>query len=242
MNIDKTSYISPNFGERAGGQSPSMLVLHYTGMANAEDALARLCDQKSEVSAHYVVDKAGTIYQLVDDDKRAHHAGISYWCGERDVNSASIGIEIVNGGHDHGYTPFPEAQIKSVEALCKHLVTKYNIASRNIIGHSDIAYNRNEPKIDPGHLFPWKRLAQNGIGAWPDTTSIDKAQAQSLAQDKTAFHKALCDYGYDPSAPFEETLIAFHRHFAPEKFQDWSARPCTPENDSVATLLALLAQ
>ncbi len=150
------NYKSPNFTERRGGhEQPSMIIIHYTGMKTGEAALERLCDPESEVSAHYVIEEDGRLFQLVDDGKRAWHAGKSEWQGEVDINSCSIGIELVNPGHEWGYREFPEAQIAVLVELCRDLVGKYDVPLDRILGHSDIAPGR---KRDPGELFPWARL------------------------------------------------------------------------------------
>lgn len=149
------TYKSPNFNERAGGQAPSMIIIHYTDMKTGEEALERLCDPATEVSAHYVIEEDGRLFQLVEDDKRAWHAGVSEWDGQTDINSASIGIELVNPGHSHGYRPFPDVQIAVLIGLCRGLMAKYNIPLDRILGHSDVAPGR---KVDPGELFPWDRL------------------------------------------------------------------------------------
>lgn len=149
-------YKSPNFGDRRGGhEKPSMIIIHYTGMKTGEEALERLCDLKSEVSAHYLIEEDGRLFQLVDDDKRAWHAGVSAWAGETDINSASIGIELVNPGHEWGYRAFPDVQIDVLIDLCRDLICKYNIAPERILGHEDVAPGR---KQDPGELFPWDKL------------------------------------------------------------------------------------
>lgn len=153
---------SPNFNERL--QPLGMLVLHYTGMTDGPAALARLRDPAAEVSAHYVVEEDGTVFALVAEDKRAWHAGRSSWRGEEDLNSRSIGIEIVNGGHDHGLPPFPDQQIAAVIELCRAIRNRWDIPQTHIVGHSDIAPDR---KDDPGERFPWKRLADAGLGFWP---------------------------------------------------------------------------
>ena len=149
-------YKSPNFTERRGGhEKPSMIIIHYTGMKTGEEALQRLCDPAAEVSAHYVIEEDGRLFQLVDEDKRAWHAGVSEWQGEADINSASIGIELVNPGHEWGYRKFPDVQIGVLIDLCRDLVGKYGIPLDRILGHSDVAPER---KLDPGELFPWDRL------------------------------------------------------------------------------------
>src|ERR1700686_1471992 len=143
---------SPNHSDR--GEPPhmrpiNMLVLHYTGMQSAEAAIERLCDPAARVSAHYVVEEDGTLWRLVPEERRAFHAGVSCWQGESDLNYVSIGIEIVNPGHEWGYRPFPEPQMGVVERLCRDLVARYRIPSTRIVGHSDIAPDR---KTDPGEL------------------------------------------------------------------------------------------
>ena len=152
---------SPNYGERRGGQKPDILVLHYTGMRPDDPPLDRLTDPRSEVSAHYLVMEDGEIVQMVPEARRAWHAGESFWRGERDVNSRSIGIEIVNPGHNHGLRPFPAVQIDRLIELCRDCVAKWAIPAANVVGHSDIAPSRKE---DPGELFPWDQLSAAGIG------------------------------------------------------------------------------
>lgn len=154
---------SPNFNERL--HPLDMLVLHYTGMQTGEAALARLQeDREPRVSAHYMVEEDGRIFQLVPEDKRAWHAGRSWWRGREDLNSRSIGIEIVNPGHEWGYRPFTEPQLAAVMNLCQDILARWPIPPANIVGHSDIAPDRKE---DPGEHFPWKRFAEAGIGLWP---------------------------------------------------------------------------
>lgn len=146
---------SPNFGERKNGVKPSLIILHYTEMP-AEASIARLCDPAAEVSAHYVVDEDGSILQLVAEDKRAWHAGVSRWGDITDVNSHSIGIEIVN----LGYHPYPQAQIVAVKDLCRDIMARWNIKPENVLGHSDVAPDR---KVDPGPHFPWDGLEAEGL-------------------------------------------------------------------------------
>ena len=153
---------SPNFDERE--RAIDMIVLHYTGMKTAQEALHRLRDPEAKVSAHYVIDEDGTIYQLVDEAKRAWHAGVSHWRGVDNVNHNSIGIEIVNPGHEWGYREFTQAQYAALIPLCQQIKARYNIPDENIVGHEDVAPNR---KQDPGELFDWKLLADNGLGIWP---------------------------------------------------------------------------
>lgn len=157
-----TSYPSPNFDERE--RTIDMIVLHYTGMKTAEEALERLCDFEAQVSAHYLIDEDGTVYQMVDEEKRAWHAGVSSWNGVENVNHNSIGIELVNPGHEWGYREFTQAQYDALIPLCQAIKARYNIPDENIVGHEDVAPTR---KQDPGELFDWELLAKNGLGNWP---------------------------------------------------------------------------
>ncbi|MCB9988560.1 MAG: N-acetylmuramoyl-L-alanine amidase [Rhodospirillales bacterium] len=152
------NYPSPNYGERREGAQPGMIVIHYTGMKTAQDALDRMCDPAAEVSAHYMVDEDGTVYQLVDEGKRAWHAGASEWQGISDVNSHSIGIELVNPGHEWGYRAFPPEQMEALAQLCQDIMVRHEI--RWVLGHADVAPGR---KQDPGELFDWQWLADNDI-------------------------------------------------------------------------------
>lgn len=196
---------SPNCNERL--LPISMIVLHYTGMKTAQEALDRLCDPAAEVSCHYFVDEDGTITRLVPDDKRAWHAGASHWRGVTDVNSASIGIEIVNPGHDHGYRPFPEPQVEAVIRLVAHLKDMYEITRGNIVGHSDVAPLR---KRDPGELFPWHRLARLRLALpRPTKNLVDPMWGEA------AFCLALERFGYDVSDRMA-AIMAFQRRFRPE--------------------------
>ncbi|MCF8496653.1 MAG: N-acetylmuramoyl-L-alanine amidase, partial [Alphaproteobacteria bacterium] len=152
LHIFQKRYRSPNFNDRAAGARPSLLILHYTGMPGAKEALDRLCDPASQVSAHYLIEENGRLHALVDPRRRAWHAGRSYWKGERDINSHSLGIEIVNPGHEFGYRPFPPAQINALVKLSKTLMKRHGIAPGGVLAHSDVAPAR---KQDPGELFPW---------------------------------------------------------------------------------------
>jgi len=205
---------SPNFDPRPEGAFIDILVLHYTGMRTAEEALARLCDPAAKVSAHYTVDEAGRVYAHVDESMRARHAGVSWWAGERDVNNRSIGIEIVNPGHEFGYMPFPEAQIASVIELSRGIVARHPIAPYRVVGHSDVAPAR---KMDPGELFPWQLLAENGVGLYPATAG---ANSMTPASDES-FSSMLASYGYgvapDMDIPLPTVVTAFQRHFRPNR-------------------------
>ena len=168
---------SPNHGPRRDGAPVDMLLLHYTDMATAEHALDRLCDPNSQVSAHYLITRDGRVFHLVPETRRAWHAGHSWWAGEGDINSRSIGVELDNPGHSHGYTDFPEAQMTALIALCRGILARHPIPPHRVLGHSDVAANR---KIDPGHRFNWNRLAQAGAGVFPEAPAavvLEEAEA-----------------------------------------------------------------
>jgi N-acetylmuramoyl-L-alanine amidase len=214
---------SPNHGERRGAARPDCLILHYTGMPTYEGAVALLRDPKSEVSAHYVVDEAGAVLQLVAEARRAWHAGVSQWKSERDLNSASIGIEIANPGHDGGLPPFPPAQIGGVIALCKDIASRWALKPERILAHSDIAPAR---KRDPGEFFPWDRLAAAGVGHWVLPAPVDGAPLFARAQEGPPIRGlqtllSLYGYGLEVSGvydnPTETVVAAFQRHFRPER-------------------------
>jgi N-acetylmuramoyl-L-alanine amidase len=229
---------SPNFDERAGGAPPSLLVLHYTGMQSAGAALARLTDPAAKVSAHYFIDEDGKTLQLVADDKRAWHAGVSSWRGQSDVNSLSLGIELVNPGHEFGYRPFPNAQIAALEKLCASLMNEYNILPGNVLAHSDVAPGR---KQDPGELFPWEILSAKGIGLWPAPAAMDFDAAKDIVAAPDVFQGLLGGLGYNPLAEFGALVAAFHRHYYAEKFAA-GEDPSQPDILSAAKLLALTRQ
>lgn len=214
---------SPNQGPRAGGVTPSILLLHYTGMPTAAAALERLCDPEAKVSSHYVVDEDGTVYRLVEEDRRAHHAGVSFWAGTTDINSASVGIEIVNPGHEHGYRPFPEAQIAAVVAVGLAVAERWTILPQRVLAHSDVAPER---KQDPGELFPWDRLAASGLGLWVEPEPVAPGVALRRGdegQPVTALQAMLAHYGYGLpltgvfDGRTEAVVTAFQRHFRPAR-------------------------
>jgi len=199
---------SPNHDARPEGQAVDILLLHYTGMRSAEAALERLCDPAAKVSAHYCIDEDGTLYRLVEEARRAWHAGASSWAGAGNINDRSIGIELVNPGHEFGYRAFPEPQMQSLIALCQGIRARHPIPPARVLGHSDVAPARKE---DPGELFDWPRLAAAGIGLWPgEVPALDPLPpaAPLLA--------ALGRFGYgvtldDP----KPAIVAFQRHFRP---------------------------
>lgn len=195
---------SPNWNERK--LPVSMVVLHYTGMKSAQDALDRLCDPAAEVSAHYLIEEDGTVHRLVAEDKRAWHAGRSYWRGITDVNSASVGIELVNPGHTLGYRPFPEAQMEALIPLLAGIMARHNIAPANVVGHSDVAPVR---KIDPGELFEWEVLARYGLAL-----STPKPRIRLLHENPGAFFLSLERFGYDV-ADGRAAITAFQRRYRP---------------------------
>ena len=196
---------SPNFDERSG--PVSMIVLHYTGMPTAAAALERLCDPAAKVSAHYLVDEDGTVHALVDEAKRAWHAGRSHWRGHTDINSSSVGIEIVNPGHDWGYRPFPTVQIEALIGLVAGIKERHGVTRGNVVGHSDIAPTR---KRDPGELFPWGRLARLRLALpRPTKNLVDPEWTQA------GFLLALERFGYEVADPMA-AIMAFQRRFRPE--------------------------
>jgi N-acetylmuramoyl-L-alanine amidase len=210
---------SPNHGERAGGRRPDMLILHYTGMPSEGEALQWLCNPVSEVSSHYFVFENGHVVQLVPEGRRAHHAGVSFWAGETDINSCSIGIEIANPGHPAGLPPFGEAQIAQVIALSRDVCARWGIRSDRVLAHSDVAPAR---KIDPGERFPWERLHLAGVGHWVGPTPIRDGRFFSrgdAGQPVEALQAMLAVYGYGVPVTgtydeaTEQVVAAFQRHF-----------------------------
>lgn len=233
-----TIYSSSNFNERGGdgGVAPHMVIVHYTGMQTAQAALERLCDPASEVSAHYLIEEDGRVHSLVPEEKRAWHAGQSCWQGITDINSASIGIELVNGGHEFGYTMFPDVQITALKTLLSDIVAKNNIQPRHVLAHSDVAPAR---KQDPGEKFDWQCLAAAGLGLWPVPNAMDIEAATEITPAE--FVTLLGEYGYDTSVSESALITAYHRHFYPEKF-DAGGDPTAIDAQSAARLLSLIRQ
>ncbi|MGE0253250.1 MAG: N-acetylmuramoyl-L-alanine amidase [Alphaproteobacteria bacterium] len=219
---------SPNHGERRGDGPVDMLVLHYTGMTSAEAAVDLLCDPAAQVSAHWLVDEAGTVYRMVEEGRRAWHAGVAGWRGETDINSRSIGIELANPGHDWGYRDFAAPQIAALLELCGGILARHPIPPRNVVAHSDIAPTR---KLDPGERFPWARLAAAGIGLWPEDDTVPVAADAVLP--------ALARWGYRTEDVAPDVLVsAFQRHFRPERVDGIADRQTRAR---LASLLARLA-
>jgi N-acetylmuramoyl-L-alanine amidase len=214
---------SPNHGERKAGMRPDMILLHYTGMRDAHMALERLCSPGSEVSAHYLVYEDGNVAQLVQESRRAWHAGAAYWAGQTDINSCSIGIEIANPGHEFGYPDFPARQIAAVTALCRGILTRHTIPPERVLAHSDVAPSR---KQDPGEKFPWRTLHDSGVGNWVKPAPVTEQGALLSLGDRSeavaALQKALFEYGYgiavngDFDSATVDVVTAFQRHFRPQ--------------------------
>jgi N-acetylmuramoyl-L-alanine amidase len=213
-----------NCEPRCGDIKPTLLILHYTGMSSAEKAIDWLARAESKVSCHYVVDEFGAITQLVPECQRAWHAGVSFWRGETDINSHSIGIEIQNPGHEHGYPDFSGAQMRGVISLCQDIIARHDIAPDGVLAHSDVAPER---KIDPGEKFDWAMLAKEGVGLWlpPDPVSDEDHGLELGACDMRVAHAQalLSAFGY--RAPqtgvldvmTSKVIRAFQLHFRPER-------------------------
>ncbi len=221
-----------NHEDRPDGVDISMLLLHYTGMKTMAAAKDRLSDPDSKVSAHYLIDIDGCVFDIVPEDKRAWHAGISYWDGVTDINSCSIGIELVNRGHEFGYHEFPDEQMQSLLKLSREIMTRHEIT--HVLGHSDVAPER---KSDPGELFNWKWLAEHGIGLWASPSEEEMAEAEIISRNDYEVEKLFVAFGYNPMTAYIDTVRAFHRHFYPEAND--SGQVCT---ESVARLLSLVKQ
>lgn len=215
---------SPNHGERKDGRRPDMILLHYTGMLDANAALERLTSRASQVSSHYLVFEDGRIVQMVEESRRAWHAGASVWAGDIDVNSCSIGIEIVNPGHEFGYPNFPPRQIAAVTALCRSILTRFSVPPERILAHSDVAPGR---KQDPGEKFPWRTLHDSGVGHWVAPAPLTNEGPLLTLGDRgdavAALQKSLHDYGYGISANghfdsvTHDVVTAFQRHFRQQR-------------------------
>ncbi|MBC8038546.1 MAG: N-acetylmuramoyl-L-alanine amidase [Rhizobiales bacterium] len=232
---------SPNIEARAGDRRPDTIVLHYTGMESAAAACAWLCNASSGVSCHYLVDGAGDIVQMVGEEMRAWHAGVSSWRGETDINTRSIGIEIQNPGHASGYPDFPDAQMRAVIALCHDIGERHHIPPRNLVAHSDVAPAR---KIDPGEKFDWAHLHRDGVGHWVEPAAISDGPVLRLGDRSAAvaaLQAQLSGYGYGVSLESEfdittqNAVNAFQRHFRPARIDGIADR------STVETLERLVA-
>jgi len=240
--VSETAFrASPNHGPRAADKPVDILVLHYTGMPSAEGALSWLCDPRSEVSAHYFVFEDGRVVQLVDEGRRAWHAGVSYWAGETDINSRSIGIEIANAGPDSAAPDFPAAQIDALVDLCQGILRRHPIPPERVLGHSDVAPDR---KRDPGEHFPWGCLARAGIGLWrqPPPPGPDGFAVGHFGAEVRDLQRRLAAFGYriTPTGVFdwetEQIVAAFQRHFRPARVDGIA------DASTLAALEAILAQ
>ena len=214
---------SPNHGPRRVGRRPDIIVLHYTGMPDADGALARLCDPSAEVSAHYLIEEDGRVTQLVPEARRAWHAGESSWEGKRDVNSRSIGIEIANPGHEFDYADFPPRQIEAAAGLCRDIIARHAIRAERVLAHSDVAPSR---KQDPGEKFPWDQLHRAGVGHWVPPAPISQGPVLKRCdggEQVASLQAMLARYGYgiavsgEYDAETEAVVAAFQRHFRPAR-------------------------
>jgi N-acetylmuramoyl-L-alanine amidase len=223
---------SPNFDNRDLTVALQYIVLHYTGMPTGAEAMGRLCDPAAKVSAHYLIDEDGTVHSLVDENKRAWHAGKSFWRGITDLNSASVGIELVNPGHQHGYRTFTEPQIAAAKELVRDIIRRHDMQPATcLLAHADVAPGRKE---DPGELFPWHEWAKEGLGLWPEPRESDYAFAEDVEVQSLlrAIGYDIADSGsYD--LPTRAAILAFQRHYHPENLTG------TPERETVARLRAL---
>jgi N-acetylmuramoyl-L-alanine amidase len=207
---------SPNHGPRPEGVAIDILLVHYTGMPTGAEALERLCDVQAQVSAHYLIEEDGTVFSLVPEDRRAWHAGAGYWRGERDINSRSVGVELVNPGHEWGYRPFPDSQMAAFAALARGIMDRHGISPHRVLAHSDVAPSRKE---DPGELFGWRGLAAQGVGFWPTPGARDDGPGYAVAEAQALLGR----FGYeveptgllDPQTRVAAT--AFQRHFIPDR-------------------------
>lgn len=226
---------SLHYEDRPQGITPSIVLLHYTGMETMQAAKDRLIDPESKVSAHYLIDEDGSVDNLVPEDKRAWHAGVAYWDHETDINSYSIGIEIVNPGHEFGYRPFSLEQMTAVANLCQGIIARHNIV--HVLGHSDVAPER---KQDPGELFEWEWLSKRGVGLWPDPTEEELEKAKKISRNDYDAGKLFIAFGYNPMAAYVDIVTAFHRHYHPKTFL--AEVEDVAREQSIARLLSLIRQ
>ena len=216
---------SPNHDDRPDGAPVDMLILHYTGMRSGAAAIDRLCDPAAKVSAHYVVEEDGQVFRLVPESRRAWHAGISHWRGVSGLNARSIGIEVVNPGHEHGYRPFAALQMAALCDLCRAILARHPIPAWNVVGHSDVAPDRKE---DPGEFFDWEGLAAHGVGLWPRAAGRGDGDALRL----------LGAIGYRTDLPLPVLLRAFQRHWRPGRVDGVADAETLARLHAVAALAA----
>ena len=241
MSLSIRENLSPNHDERPAGGPVDMLILHYTGMQTARAAIDRLCDPEAKVSSHYVVDEDGAVLRLVPEDRRAWHAGVSYWRGHSVLNGRSIGIEIVNPGHEWGYRDFPVLQMAAVCDLCLAILSRHPIPARNVVAHSDVAPDRKE---DPGEKFGWRDLARNGVGLWP--IGVPDLGLGGVVRDAIGLRPvraALAHIGYDvaPEGALDPALSsvlrAFQRHWRQEAVTGQADAGTVARLEAMATLV-----
>ncbi len=240
-------FASPNHGPRKApdgseGRRPDMIILHYTGMPEAGQALQWLCNPVSNVSCHYFVFENGHVLQLVPEGRRAWHAGVSSWHGETDINSASIGIEIANPGHPGGMPAYPDVQIAAVLALCRDICGRWSIPPERVLAHSDVAPGR---KIDPGEVFPWRHMAEGGVGLWIEPAPIRDGRFFSRGESGPPVEAlqamfAMMGYGVPVSGVFcertEAVVAAFQRHWRQARVDG------VADASTITTLRDLIAQ
>ena len=225
--------LSPNHDARPVGQAVDILLLHYTGMRNVAAALDRLVDPAARVSAHYLIEEDGAVWRLVAEERRAWHAGVSHWAGATDINARSIGIELVNPGHEFGYRPFPEPQMAALETHARAILRRHAIPRHRVLGHADVAPGRKE---DPGELFDWQRLARAGLAVWPRLPIEPRIWSVGEAQ------AALARFGYGVprsghlDAETRAVVTAFQRHFRPQRLTG------EPDPECCGILAGLLAE
>jgi N-acetylmuramoyl-L-alanine amidase len=238
--LPKTVQLSPNIEPRVDGSAVRYLILHYTGMDSAARACDWLCNPESRVSCHYLIDEAGRIVQMVGEEQRAWHAGVSTWQDDRDINSLSVGIEIQNSGHGLGYPDFPAEQMLAVAQLSSDIISRHGIAPRHVLAHSDVAPGR---KIDPGEKFDWAMLHRSGVGHWVPPAALASGpylQEGDSGDGVLALQGLLRLYGYglEVNGNFDArtriVVEAFQRHFRPERVDG------VADVSTVATLHALL--
>lgn len=244
--MDMIRKSSPHCERRKSDMRPLYIVLHYTAVPAqlADSFFMGECENGAgqRVSAHYMVSEGGAVTQYVDEELRAWHAGLSYWRGERDMNSASIGVELVHEGHAAEGTvpkPYPAEQMEALVTLCRDIMARWDIPAGHVIGHSDIAPGR---KIDPGEFFDWQGLAGQGIGVWPEPTAEQEALAMLHEGDEAYAVRLMQAYGYDPAAEPRSIITAFQLHFVPEIFADGQHGRGYADKLTLARLIALVSE